>query len=355
MRLRTLLLRSLVFYWRTHLGVVLGAALGTMTLTGALLVGDSVKATLRKQALERVGKAQCAMLSSDRFFSAAPQEAGAGDDLASALQGAPALLINGSLARADGKARINQAQVLGVDGRFWSLAPNAVSPGLDGKLALNSRAAAQLGVKAGDTLILRVEKPSAFSRDAPLSGEENEVASIRAEVGKIVDDGAYGRFALQASQVPPFTVFLDLAELQKRLELAGRANLLLASTGTAAELSASAAAKWQLGDAGLQLQPLKSGGIELRTSRVFLDPVIARAAPGDADHGRVEALTYFVNELRSGDHAAPYSMATAAEPAPSGFLPPDLGNGEIVINQWLAEDLAIEAGAKLTLEVLRHG
>ncbi len=296
------------------------------------------------------------MLSSDKLFlRRMPQTDGAKDDLASALQGAPAILINGSLARADGKARINQAQVLGVDGRFWSLAPEAVSPGFEGRLALNARAAAQLGVKAGDTLILRVEKPSAFSRDAPLSGEENEVASIRAEVGKIVDDGAYGRFALQASQVPPFTVFLDLAELQKRLDQPGRANLLLTSTGTAAELRASAGAKWQLGDAGLQLQPLKSGGTELRTSRVFLDAAIARAAPGDAAHGRVEALTYFVNELRSGDHAAPYSMATAAEATPSGFLPPDLGNGEIVINQWLAEDLAIGVGAKLTLKYFVMG
>src|SRR4051812_37849859 len=37
----TLILRGARFYWRTHLGVVLGAALGALVLTGALLVGDS--------------------------------------------------------------------------------------------------------------------------------------------------------------------------------------------------------------------------------------------------------------------------------------------------------------------------
>src|ERR1700755_364314 len=45
-----LILSSARYYWRTHLGVVLGAALGAMVLTGALLVGDCVKATLRQTA-----------------------------------------------------------------------------------------------------------------------------------------------------------------------------------------------------------------------------------------------------------------------------------------------------------------
>ena len=43
--------------------------------------------------------------------------------------------------------------------------------------ALNERAAAQLAVRVGDTLIVRVEKPGRFSRDAPLSGEENAIVS----------------------------------------------------------------------------------------------------------------------------------------------------------------------------------
>ena len=46
LRATTVLARSVRYYWRTHLGVILGAALGALVLTGALLVGDSVKATL---------------------------------------------------------------------------------------------------------------------------------------------------------------------------------------------------------------------------------------------------------------------------------------------------------------------
>ncbi|RYD75416.1 MAG: hypothetical protein EOP84_18340 [Verrucomicrobiaceae bacterium] len=112
----TILLRSLRHYWRTHLGVILGAALGAMVLTGALLVGDSVKETLRRQAFARVGKINGALLGGEQFFR---------EELAREVGGntAPVLLTRGSAARADGKSRVNQAQVTGVDERFWKLSP----------------------------------------------------------------------------------------------------------------------------------------------------------------------------------------------------------------------------------------
>src|SRR6187399_64939 len=63
----SLISRSLRFYWRTHLGVVLGTALAALVLTGALMVGDSVKATLRAQAEARIGKVGEAFVCGERF------------------------------------------------------------------------------------------------------------------------------------------------------------------------------------------------------------------------------------------------------------------------------------------------
>src|SRR4051812_21519373 len=63
-----LVLRSLRFRFRTHFGVVLGAAVGSAALVGALVVGDSVRETLRERALERLGGAESALRSGDRFF-----------------------------------------------------------------------------------------------------------------------------------------------------------------------------------------------------------------------------------------------------------------------------------------------
>src|SRR5688572_9535947 len=69
MTFRTLIRRSLRFHWRSHLGVVLGAAIGSAALIGALEVGDSVKGSLRERALERLGWMSFALGSGDRLVT----------------------------------------------------------------------------------------------------------------------------------------------------------------------------------------------------------------------------------------------------------------------------------------------
>ena len=68
MKFRTLIWRSLRYHWRAHLGVVLGAAVGSASLIGALVVGDSVRESLRQNAIKRLAGANVAMDSGDRFF-----------------------------------------------------------------------------------------------------------------------------------------------------------------------------------------------------------------------------------------------------------------------------------------------
>src|SRR5438874_7869088 len=65
----TLIRRSLRFHARAHLGVVLGAAIGSAALIGALVVGDSVRGSLRERALEGIGKIEFALTSPDRFIT----------------------------------------------------------------------------------------------------------------------------------------------------------------------------------------------------------------------------------------------------------------------------------------------
>jgi len=345
-----LVLSGARYYWRTHLGVLIGAALGALVLTGALLVGDSVKATLRGQALARVGKTQTAMTSGDRFFRTA---------LASSVgpDAAPVLMLRASIARADGAARVNTIQLLGVDDHFWKLsqAGQPVELPKDG-IVLNERLAQQLDAKAGDTLIARVEKPGVFSRDAPLSGDESDVVAIRAKVARVVSAADYGNFSLSASQIPPASAFVPLSVLQQKTALADKANLLLDGQSASPALHATVTKDFSLADASLELLDLKTGGVELRSPRVFLDPTIVAAAPlakGETfanGKKRTMALTYFVNELRTGDKATPYSMVTAVTPGAGGPIPEDLKANEIVITQWLADDLSVAAGGKVTIK-----
>ena len=53
---RQIVLRSLTYYWRTNVAVVLGVATAVSVLAGALLVGDSVRGSLRDLLLGRLGR-----------------------------------------------------------------------------------------------------------------------------------------------------------------------------------------------------------------------------------------------------------------------------------------------------------
>ena len=48
------MLRSLTHFWRRHLAVVLAAAVTGTVLTGSLVVGGSVRASLRALLLDRL-------------------------------------------------------------------------------------------------------------------------------------------------------------------------------------------------------------------------------------------------------------------------------------------------------------
>src|SRR5580765_6238098 len=73
MTLRQLLRRSLVFHRRGNLAVLLGVAVGTAVLTGALLVGDSLRGSLRDRALRQIGWVERALVSGRFFRQPTPQ------------------------------------------------------------------------------------------------------------------------------------------------------------------------------------------------------------------------------------------------------------------------------------------
>ena len=68
---RTLILKSLRHHARAHLGTLLGAVVASAVLIGALVVGDSVRFSLRQQALNRLGDIHLAVVQHDRYFRAA--------------------------------------------------------------------------------------------------------------------------------------------------------------------------------------------------------------------------------------------------------------------------------------------
>ena len=120
-----LIFKNLLFFRRQNTGIILAATLCGIVLTGSLTVGDSIRSTLRTLAEVRIGEGDLAMLSPDGFFR---------EDLAERMKEelpdeesviAPIVLSRGMLTSPDGATRVSNIQVLGVDPRFWKLAPDS--------------------------------------------------------------------------------------------------------------------------------------------------------------------------------------------------------------------------------------
>ncbi len=331
MSLKDYVLQSARYYWRGHLGLLFGTFLAGTILTGSLLVGDSVRASLRRVAALRLGQVQGVVLGGDRWFT---------ENLARKAQSAPAIIATGSASATSGNVRVNGAQVLGVDEAFWKLSFSRKTVSFEkGSVAVNEALARKLRIQVGDTILVRLERPSAISRDAPLSGSTNEDVSLRRKVAAIVSAEDFGAFQLVASQIPPDSVFVSLEDLQTQLEMDGRVNAILSADFN--WLRAQLEEFRTLEDFSLQLKRVSEGAMEweISTSRVFLDSSLT-------DNlfelkGTRGVLTYLVNGITSAGGGTPYSMITG------------VGEGkddEITITQWLADDHGVGIGDEITLK-----
>ena len=322
-------------YRAAYYGVLAGAAVAAMVLLGALMAGDSVQESLRRSAELRTGKVARIFSGGERFFK---------DDLGERNGGAAILALRGQVnfeERAEG-----QVQVMGVTEEFWGFAPDEAKVALEGfDAAISEPLARALDLKVGDGAVVRLQKPGLLSRDAPLSGSSESASSMRVTISKIVTDGEFGRFGLAQTQVPPSTIFLPLARLQKTLELEGQANALLLGDDDSFD-----EAVLDLDDYGISVVEVP-GGVEVRSKRIFMEPRIVEKIEGEP------VLTYLVNTLATEVGETPYSMVTAVSGESAAFLPEQPGANEVVINDWLAGDLRAQVGDELTMDyyVVKQG
>jgi len=233
-----------------------------------------------------------------------------------------------------------------------------------------------------------------------LAPQDEAAVVLRLRIHKILSAGEGGNFNLTASQLPPYNAFVSLPMLQEKTGVPHRANLLVTDAlyrtwsrkpefswvewigdrlrrmrlnliqpssliltnvvsgdEGLALLHGALDRRLSLSDLQLQISAASARNeIELRSSRVLLDQSVVEAVfdaitnAGSADRLFASrpygVLTYLVNLIRHGDQTTPYSMVTAAE---SPLVPMDLDDNEIVISQWLADDLNAAVGSEISL------
>ena len=377
----TLVRRSLLHFWRTNLAVVAGVGVAVSVLAGAFLVGTSVRASLRDLALLRLGQVDH-VVTSPLFFREALGEAVVGalrngaDGAIAASTHAPLIALEGFVTHQDSGSRAGGIQVYGVDDRFWRF-HGVESEGRTlepGTVLVSVGLARELGVAVDDTLLVRVQKPSAIPVSS-LHGRRDDLGrTMRLRVQDVLSPEALGEFSFRPQQGAARAVFIHLGRMQRDLELGSQANTLLLGGGTpmletsvaVAGIEAALRSRTQLDDLGLRVRRLEdSGAVAVESvAGLLADDVVAAARQAAVDVRGAEPvqaiLTYLANAIRFGDRQTPYSLVTAldladlnppvpldglvaAEDAQPG-LPP------IVLNEWTADDLEAGPGDVVTVE-----
>jgi ABC-type antimicrobial peptide transport system permease subunit len=357
---------SLIYHWRMNAAVAAGVTVATAVLAGALFVGDSVRGSLRHLMLDRLGRIDDVLVGDRMFSEALATELNASPDFSTTYDVAlPAILLEGSLSQPDSGARANRASLIGCDERFWKLAATEANsspqhPLGQGEVVLNRPLADELGVKAGDDVVIRLPLPTDIPPDSPLGKKAELIGSRRLRVAEVIAAEGLGRFGLRPNQQVPRNCYLRLDDLQAALEEPGRINAVLAAGRDPAELPPETTESHladllhpRLADYGLALQETKRGYFNLTSERMVLEPAVERAALAafKADHPQI-ALTYLANYILAGPEdrgKIPYSTVTALDltdvPPLGPFATPDgkqiveLADDEILLNAWAAEDL----------------
>lgn len=382
--------RSLVYHWRIHVAVALGVAAATAVLTGALLVGDSVRGSLRRLTLDRLGRID-EVLVTDRFVAA---------ELAERLQAAPGfrqhfsdaipaiLFPRGTVENqgAERSGRAAQVLIVGCGADFWGLGDAMFRPvrmpGRD-EIVLNAPLAEEIQARLGDEVVLRLPKSNQVPADSPLGRKTDRIRSLTGlRVIEIIPAESLGRFSLAASQATPRNAYVAVETLQAALGQESRINAILVSgpslqsaPDAAAETALASALQPDLSDYGLSIhrvrQTFRSAGAErddvvfdyfsLTTDRMLFSPPAEQAGLAAwTGFSAQPLLTYLANSIaKAGSDrqtpSIPYSLVTAIDSQPGlgpllaadGQTPIVLGTDEIALNSWTAGELKAQLGDRI--------
>ncbi len=371
-----LIVAGLRYHWKTHGAVALSVAVATAVITGALLIGHSVRASLRALIIERLASIDHAIVT-DRFFDQQLARRVAsieGFDRFFA-EARPAIVLEGTVefhAAASSGPRRAAATVLGCGRWFWQWDPHGPEPlrksWRDG-VWVNATLADELSVRAGDEVLVRLPPVSVIPGESTLGRKSTTAIARRLPVAGVVPPGGLGRFSLRADQKTPRNIFVPIKTLQTMLDQRDQANAVFIAGKFVDQPAPVAASRLlreglrpRLVDYGLSLRRV-TGRFQQETvwdyfnltcnQMILPDAVRDATRRAWASHHPQEVFTYLANEIAADTARVAYSTVTGIDPHPRlGPWTPDagqaepLGRREIVVNQWVADDFR-EQGVKL--------
>jgi ABC-type lipoprotein release transport system permease subunit len=313
-----LIKKSLTYFWRTNLAVVFGVAVAVSVLTGALLVGDSVRASLKNILLEKIGSTSF-VVSSQNFFR---------EDLTTDIQKderfqkdfktiAPMVIIEGAIVNEESGLRSAGVSIYGVDERFWQFHGKDFQPPKENEVLLSESLTQELNVKANEELSLRIEKFSDIPVESLHGRKEDLGINIRVNFHAAVPTESLGEFSLRPSQESVHAVFVSLRTLQKEMKQENKINTILVSEkqGSHHILNDVVKEKATLEDLGIKLLALDNQ-LSLETNSALINDYLYEKTKSSADKlglKTIPVFSYLANSIGANGKEIPYSLVTAVD------------------------------------------
>lgn len=351
MTLQHLIWRNAVHHWRTNIAVLAGVATAVSVLAGALLVGNSVRGSLRDLAMSRLGRAELVISSTDYFRDALAADV---QRLVAGAVTAPMIVASGFVTQEASGRRASGVFVYGVDERFWAFHGRNKQEGVLVSAPLMS----ELGAAAHDVILLRLQKPSAIPVES-LFGRKDDIARM---MRLTIDSGLLANqldeFSLQPRQSDVRAIFVPLARIQRELGLGGRVNTILAAGVPTNAITTALRNSASLEDLGATAA---TGGnppnliVESHTG-IMSESLEHAAVEAGKNLGwrTIPIFTYLANTIQKGDRQIPYSLVSAvaldAVLPSSSPLPVDARADRIVLNDWAARELNASPGDSISID-----
>ena len=379
-----LAIQSFKHYLSVNLAIALGVAAATAVLTGALLVGESMRTSLRELTLDRLGETD-QLLVSQGFFDPASLDF---KDATTDSQLIPAILFNNGTVETESSTdrQINRASnvnVFGIKKDFWTLDSSGldVQPLTGEAVIINQALADQLGIDrdpTATTLTLRIPKPTQLPAESALGATRDLIESlVGLKVIQVLPSQGIAGFSLHPSQLDSPNIFVPIELLQDSLSRkalrhkssSNQANVAFLKNSNLSLREILDQSQRSIEDEGLILKRVSQnfGQGEAAASiydywslsseqLVLRDSVLQAVAEAYPDAKPV--FTYLANDIRKADakSGVPFSMVAAIDfdkqfqllDADSKVIPP-LKDNEIVLNQWAADNIGVAAGDDLVV------
>lgn len=339
--------KSIVFYRKQHFALLLGIAISSAVLTGAFIIGDSIRFSLEKMVNSRLGNTRFVVAGGSRFMDT---NLAARLSKSMGVNASPMLMLRGIAIGPESGERVNNTGIIGIDSSFNAISNVPLYVPADDEAVIGENLAKRLNLKTGDEMILRIESLSQIPVNAPFAKESAPTVALRLKIKGLATETQMGRLNLGNDQSEVYNVFVSQAFLGRRLDMAGYSNFILVTDNdksfTTTAITDSLQTYWSLKDMGISIyQRHQTNEYDLSSSRIFIDTVVSQTIAREGiPHQQV--LTYLVNDIGFNNRHIPYSFASGLSGTPTGET---LSGNEIILNRWAADDLNAKPGDSVTI------